>query len=103
MITFQIGLDSYTPGTTQTATVTLTNRGKDRLTVRRAYSLDPSVSVAVSRDNIKKGKSAEITVTVDPDRCNDGIINARVQIITNDPDNPVINIRVTGLPASKNN
>lgn len=101
--TDHVDFDRYAPGTTQTATVTLTNRGKDRLTVRRAYSLDPSVSVAVSRDSIKKGKSADITVTVDPYRCADGVINARVQIITNDPDNPVINVRVTGLPASTNN
>lgn len=93
-----VDFDRYTPGQPLSATVTLTNHGKDALTVRRAYSLDSAVSVSVDRTRLRKGKSATVTITVDPGHCRDGVINARVQLITNDPDNPVTNIRVTGLP-----
>ena len=46
---------------------------------------------------VKKGKSADIGVTVDPSRSPGGLLNATVTVITNDPMQPVQTVRVVGL------
>ena len=48
--------------------LTITNTGREPLVVRRAYSLWPSVTVAVKGGKIKPGRSTEIIVTVSPDK-----------------------------------
>lgn len=78
-------------------TVPVGNAGKNSLEIRRVYSLDPGISVAVDRTSVKKGKSAVITVTVDPSALPGDILNARVSVITNDPVNPVRTVRAVGL------
>ncbi len=98
--TDRIDFDRYTPDTPLTGSLRVTNKGKSPLMIRRAYSLDPGITVTVDNDKIKKGKTGVIRVTVGDDALrNDGIINARVQVITNDPEHPVTNIRITGIPA----
>lgn len=98
--TERIDFDRYTPDTPLTGNVRLTNQGKSPLLIRRAYSLDPGIIVTVDRNKIKKGGKADITITVGDNALrNDGIINARIQIITNDPEHPVTTIRITGMPA----
>lgn len=72
----------------------LTNTGESTLEVRRVYSADRGVTVAIDRKSIKKGKSASITVTVDPAQITGGMLNAVLSVITNDPDNPVQKIRL---------
>ncbi len=79
-----------------TRTATLTNEGKSALEIRRVYTADRGVSVSVDRQTVKKGKSAEITVTVDPSAVGGDILNARVSVITNDPAEPVQTLRVVG-------
>lgn len=91
-----IDFDRYTPGTTLTRTFTIRNTGHDPLVIRRAYSYDNGITVTVDKTRIKRNKTATVTVTVTPA---DNIINGRIQIITNDPANPTMTLRVTGLPA----
>lgn len=79
-----------------TLTATLTNEGKNPLEIRRVYTADRGVEVSVDRQSLKKGKSAVITVTVDPAAVPGDILNARVSVITNDPANPVQTLRVVG-------
>ncbi|MDE7388227.1 MAG: DUF1573 domain-containing protein [Muribaculaceae bacterium] len=75
---------------------TVTNRGEDPLLIRRVQAVDPAITnVKISSAKIKKGKSATVTLAVDPSKSNSEIINARVSIIANDPDNPVTVARVT--------
>lgn len=76
--------------------LTVKNFGNDILIVRRVYSADRGVEVRISQDKIKKGKTAEIEVTVDPKEFDSGIIDARMSVISNAPDNPVKPIRIVG-------
>lgn len=87
-------------GGPQTRTMEISNTGKSDLLVRRIYTTDPGVEVSVSSDKIKKGKTAAVTVTVDPARLPAPMLNARIQLITNDPDNPIAIIRAVGLPVA---
>lgn len=74
----------------------LTNAGKDDLKIRRVYSVDRGVTAKASSESVKKGKSAEITVTIDPSKLQGAILNTRLQIITNDPLHPVYTVRIVG-------
>lgn len=79
-----------------TLTLELRNDGKRPLEVRRLYTADPGVSLEISSLKIKHGKSATISVTVDPAQLRSSILNARISLITNDPSNPVRTIRAVG-------
>lgn len=80
-----------------TRTFSISNAGKNELKIRRVYSSDKAVTVKVAKSGVKKGKSADIVVTVDPARLSpDKTINSRIQIITNDPTHPLYIVRVVG-------
>lgn len=81
-----------------TRTFTVENHGKSDLLLRRVYTIDPGVTVTPSTGKVKKGKSEEITITVDPSKLPSPLLNARVQLITNDPESSMMIVRVTGLP-----
>lgn len=83
-------------GNVETRTATVSNSGKSPLKIRRVYTTDPGVTVSVSDDTVKRGKSAEISVTVNPDLLPGRMLNARINLITNDPANPVIVLRAVG-------
>ncbi len=74
----------------------LTNEGKETLKIRRAYTSDPGLTIDITDDTVKKGKSTELTVTFDPSVQPIGIINAKFTLITNDPAMPTRTIRVVG-------
>lgn len=80
-----------------TGSVRLTNNGKSPLAIRRIYSTDPGVSVEIRDKEVKKGKSAEIRVSVDPTAIRGKLVNAKVSVITSDPLNPVQTLRVAGI------
>ena len=82
--------------TPESRTFTLRNTGKSPLIIRRIYSADPGVSVAIDRTTIKPGKTATITATVNPAALSGKILNARVSLISNDPANPTATIRLVG-------
>ena len=86
-------IDRSTP---LSASVTIKNTGKSRLTVRRVYSSDPGVSASISKSDIKPGKDAVIDIKVDPAKIPGDILNYRIAIITNDPVNPTQTIRLLG-------
>ncbi len=89
-------LDPIPTGSTTpvTATVKVTNAGSRPLIIRRAYSEDRGVSVETRQTEVKSGKSAEVMVTFDPSVQPEGIINARLTLITNDPASPTRPIRI---------
>lgn len=72
------------------------NRGRSDMLIRRLYTTDPGVSVVVDKMKIKKGKHATATVTVDPALLPADILNGRLQLIVNDPENPITVVRVVG-------
>lgn len=79
-----------------TKTFEIGNDGNNTLVIRRVYSADPGVSASVSTSKVKKGKESEVTVTVNPEEITGNVINARVVVISNDPLEPVLNIRIVG-------
>lgn len=88
-------IDRSAPGPL-TAQLRIENAGKDKLLIRRVYSSDPGVQATVNTDAVKKGKAATVTVTVDPAQCRGALFNARLNIITNDPLEPVQTMRLVG-------
>lgn len=79
-----------------TGKFTIRNTGKNPLLLRRIYTTDNGVILTSSTDKVKKGKTATVTVTVDPLALPSEIINARVSIVSNDPDNSTTVIRAVG-------
>lgn len=77
--------------------ITIKNIGKAPLMIRRAYSMDPGIDVELSSEKIKPGRSADITVTVDPSKITGAILNAEITLITNDPSRPTSILRAVGL------
>lgn len=74
---------------------TIVNKGKSPLLIRRIYCPDPAVSVRLKNDKIKPGKSEKVEVTVNPALIGDTeLLNARINIIANDPDHPSTMVRV---------
>lgn len=74
----------------------LKNEGKSDLNIRRLYSVDKGV-VAKAKDKvIKKEKSTDIVIIIDPKQQTGSLINSRLQIITNDPVHPIHNVRIVG-------
>lgn len=79
-----------------TRTFTIANTGKNELKVRRVFTADPGIEATISSTSVKKGKQATVTVTVDVDQLPSELLNGRIQVITNDPDNPTQIIRAVG-------
>ncbi len=77
-------------------TFTIANHGKSDLMLRRIYTIDPGVTVYAPSDKVKKGKTTEVTITVDPSKLPGDLLNARIQVITNDPENPIVIVRAVG-------
>lgn len=94
--TTAIDLGRVAVGTRNEAEVIIENFGKDPLVIRKVASLDPAVEASIGKIEIKGGSQAKLKVKVDTRKCDSDIINARITVITNDPDRPVSNIRVVG-------
>lgn len=73
------------------------NSGRSPLQIRRVQVVDSAVTdVRTSTLKVKPGKSAKITLTIDPTKAQTDFINARITVITNDPENSLLAARVTG-------
>lgn len=78
------------------ATISIGNRGKSALKIRRIYSDDPMLSVKYKKDTVKPGKHESIDITLSPGAITQGIINTDFHIITNDPAMSNLTVRVVG-------
>ncbi|MDE6321305.1 MAG: DUF1573 domain-containing protein [Muribaculaceae bacterium] len=74
----------------------IVNRGDSPMLIRRIYTTDAGVTVIQSPEKIKKNKSGEVTIEVDPSQFPSELIIARLQIITNDPAQPTHTLRIVG-------
>lgn len=83
-------------GATTERTVVITNTGKSTLDIRRVYTVTPGVAVTIDRTSVKPGKKATVTITVEPAALSGAMLNARIAVISNDPDSPVATIRAVG-------
>lgn len=77
----------------------VTNTGETPLLIREISTPDKSLSIKVSDSKVKKHKSANVEVTFDPKSLGSSeLLNARISVITNDPDKPVQMVRIVGEP-----
>ena len=85
-------------GETATRTFTVTNRGKSTLAIRRLWTPDgEGIIVTSNRTEVKRGKAATVTVTVDTSRSQGNLLNTSLTLMTNDPENPRQTIRLVGI------
>ncbi len=54
------------------------------------------LEIKCKKEKIKPGKSVEVTVICDPSLTRNNLLNTRLMIVSNDPDNPFIPVRVLG-------
>lgn len=76
---------------------TISNKGRTVLIVRKISCPDPAVTVKLKEMKVKPGKSVKAEVVVTPSKIdNDKLLNARINIIANDPERPSTMVRVVG-------
>lgn len=92
----RLNFDTARKGEVMKHTFTITNTGHDRLYIRRLWTGSEGISALADHDEIKRGKSATVTVTVDTAVYHEPLLNALLTIMTNDPDAPSRTIRLVG-------
>ena len=94
----RLDFGSVKAGETCTRTFTLTNKGKNTLTVRRLWNPEgEGVTATIDRQELKRNKKAIVTVTVDTSKLDGNLLNVPLTLICNDPSNPTLNIRLVGF------
>jgi len=85
-------------GETATRTFTITNKSKGTLAVRRVWVPDgEGVTVSCDRSELKRGKTARVTVTVNTGLVQGNLLNVPLTLMCNDPDKPRQVIRLVGI------
>lgn len=83
---------------TATRTFTITNKGKDRLVIRRLWVPDgEGITLRADKTDIKRGKTVTVTVTVDPSQLTGKLINVPLTLMTNDPVSSRLTLRIVGI------
>ena len=89
---------TLTAGNTATRTFTITNKGKNPLAIRRLWAPEnEGVVVKTDRTEIKRGKSAKVTVTVNTANVTENLLNVPLTLLSNDPETPRMTIRLVGI------
>lgn len=79
------------------ATLEIANNGHEPLKLRRVYSADSAVSVAMKSSTVKPGKRIKLKISIDrASLAGKPMLNSRLIIIANDPANPRTTVRLTG-------
>ena len=93
---YRVNCGPLAVGAPGTCRFTVKNTGHDRLSLRRLWSPSRAVTATADRTEIKRGKEATITVTVDPALVDEPLLNTTLTVITNDPEHPRQVVRVVG-------
>ena len=77
---------------------TITNKGKEPLAIRRLWvPQGEGITLKVDRQEVKRGKKATVTVTVDTACQQENLLNVPLTLLSNDPDNSRVTIRLVGI------
>ena len=95
----RLDFGSFKEGNEQvTRTFTITNKGKHPLIIRRLWIPDgEGFTVSANRTEIKRGKSATVTVTAHAANLRGEVINVPLTVMSNDPEKPRLTIRLVGI------
>ena len=94
----RLDFGSVVKGETATRTFIVTNKGKDNLAIRRLWVPEGTgITISADKQEIKRGKKATVSVTVDTSVIQDDLINIPLTLMCNDPDNPRQVIRLVGI------
>ena len=74
----------------------VTNTGKSNMVIRRVMALDKALTAKSDKTLLKPGEEATVSIRINPSKVEGKILNSQVTIITNDPVNPHITVRVVG-------
>lgn len=74
----------------------VTNTGKSNMMIRRVMALDKALTTKSDKTLLKPGEEARVSIRVNPSKIEGKILNSQVTVITNDPVNPHITVRVVG-------
>lgn len=89
---------SITRGEKATRTFRISNKGKERLIIRRLWVPEgEGVTIEVSQQEVKRGKTATVLVTVDTSKVKGDLINIPLTLLCNDPETPRQTIRLVGI------
>ena len=85
-------------GEVTSRTFTVTNKGKSPLAIRRLWVPDgEGITVSTNRTEVKRGKSATVTVTVNTASIQGGTLNVPLTLQSNDPEASRMTIRLVGI------
>lgn len=71
------------------------NTGKSKLYIRKIYTLDKGIDITCRNTEIKPGKRSQVEISVNPKNL-DKLLNAKIEVITNDPNNAQQTVRLVG-------
>ena len=98
----RLDFGTLAPGEKITRSFTITNKGKSPLAIRRLWAPDgEGVTMKANRTEIKRGKSATVTVTVDTSIIQGELLNVPLTLLCNDPASPQLTIRLVGIIEKK--
>jgi len=85
-------------GEVVTRSFTITNKGKEPLAIRRLWvPQGEGITLKADRQEVKRGKKATVTVTVDTACQQENLLNVPLTLLSNDPDNSRVTIRLVGI------
>jgi hypothetical protein len=90
----QVSFATVAPGDLDVRAVIVRNYGNRQLKITGVTSGDPSISVNLQALEIEPGKGEAIEITFKP--VNNQPVKAKVSLASDDPDQPILDIRVSG-------
>lgn len=94
----RLDFGNMTAGDVVTRTFTITNKGKSPLIIRRLWAPQgEGIRINAKKTEVKPRKTTDVTVTVDTSKQHDDLLNVPLTLMTNDPDNPRVTIRLMGI------
>ena len=94
----RIDFGTMAAGETVKRSFTITNKGKDVLVIRRLWVPDDEgITVSANRMEIKRGKSATVTITANTAQVDGEMLNVPLTLMCNDPETPRQTIRLVGI------
>lgn len=92
----RINLEPLAPGKKVNASFSIRNDGKSPLIIRKIYWVDKALEVSPVTTTIAPGKSAIFKIKIDSKKITDEAFIAKIMILTNDPLNSSLSVRIAG-------